>query len=355
MRTKLFPEPRNDIPHPFDEWLKAATPEEWHHVASNWNWDNGFKSLQWIIRQPNCDRGTALLIYWMGGADHMLLGGREAVSDLFTDHFDFLKEIEDRYTSGFYNREQIVFDPADEGVDAKSMQSDTRGDSIPPIMFLPTKGEKLAEQNGYDEGWPPELWERFDWVMLHNFWRSGSPIRFARKRNAESKGQLPTESEHDILGLEEIGFVLGVGAELFLFAPIAEDLRPNGFRVLRWRDLWQSPDYADCLLLERAFISRGDSVARPPEIALGSISEALSSLRECFPLLTVWTENPARTVRDRRTGRIESIDNDTVTMRAPSSEGEWSSYPFKMPLEWINRIDFGGAYERFLAEARGVI
>ncbi len=47
-------------------YLASAAPEDWHQVAWNWNWDAGEDSLRWIARQPNCDRGTALLLYWYG-------------------------------------------------------------------------------------------------------------------------------------------------------------------------------------------------------------------------------------------------------------------------------------------------
>src|SRR5712691_6236599 len=51
--------------------VNQATPDEWHQVAWNWNWDSGVEALQWIIRQPMCDRGTALLVYWMGGPRYL--------------------------------------------------------------------------------------------------------------------------------------------------------------------------------------------------------------------------------------------------------------------------------------------
>jgi len=47
--------------------ISQASPEEWHQVACNWNWDDGADELRWIIQQPTCDRGTALLVYWHGG------------------------------------------------------------------------------------------------------------------------------------------------------------------------------------------------------------------------------------------------------------------------------------------------
>src|SRR5262249_23001942 len=47
--------------------LEQSDPDVWHQVANGWNWDGGVAPLAWMIRQPQCDRGTALLIYWHGG------------------------------------------------------------------------------------------------------------------------------------------------------------------------------------------------------------------------------------------------------------------------------------------------
>jgi hypothetical protein len=44
-------------------WLQENGPDEWHRWAISWNWDHGTGLFEWIIAQPNCDRGTALSIY----------------------------------------------------------------------------------------------------------------------------------------------------------------------------------------------------------------------------------------------------------------------------------------------------
>ena len=50
-------------------WLPGQDPRTWHQVALTWNWDNGTELLDWILDQPQCDRGTAIAIYLAGEPD----------------------------------------------------------------------------------------------------------------------------------------------------------------------------------------------------------------------------------------------------------------------------------------------
>jgi hypothetical protein len=51
-------------------WLKENGPDEWHRWALAWNWDYGVELLEWIVAQPNCDKGTALDIYYAAQPDY---------------------------------------------------------------------------------------------------------------------------------------------------------------------------------------------------------------------------------------------------------------------------------------------
>ena len=53
----------------FLAWLEDNGPDEWHRWAINWNWDHGTELFWWIVTQPNCDRGTALSIYYAAQPD----------------------------------------------------------------------------------------------------------------------------------------------------------------------------------------------------------------------------------------------------------------------------------------------
>ena len=46
------------------KWLAQKGPREWHGVAAHWNWDAGVEPLLWVLEQPDCDKGTALSVFW---------------------------------------------------------------------------------------------------------------------------------------------------------------------------------------------------------------------------------------------------------------------------------------------------
>lgn len=131
------------------KYLKQRDPEVWHKIAMGWNWDGGLAPLAWIVRQPECDRGTALLIYWRGGPGwYKQYGGREEVPPFVSaENHDLLKDIERRYLSGFYTRHEIAFDPHDDqGFDWTNEYKDVpTKHPIPKEMFIGTSGRTLSE------------------------------------------------------------------------------------------------------------------------------------------------------------------------------------------------------------------
>jgi hypothetical protein len=54
----------------FLAWLQENGPDEWHRWAINWNWDHGTEIFEWVLGQPNCDKGTALSVYYAMGPDY---------------------------------------------------------------------------------------------------------------------------------------------------------------------------------------------------------------------------------------------------------------------------------------------
>ena len=138
-------------------YLTQATPDEWHQVAWNWNWDSGVEALQWIIRQPMCDRGTALLVYWMGGPRYLAqYTERTEVPHYSLEHYDLLMEIERGYLTGRYTGAEIAFDTHDdEGHDWTGEYADIPyRRPIPQPMYAASPGHKVARRTDFDEGYP---------------------------------------------------------------------------------------------------------------------------------------------------------------------------------------------------------
>jgi hypothetical protein len=117
-------------------WLRSASPDEWHAMAAGWNWDNGAAPLIWIARQPDCDKATALLIYW--GFQPSFYAAKDFMPPADGSHWDALAaatvvHIAARWREGFYHRGEIAWsdvpwkpDLAQLGVD-ESMTVSLRG------------------------------------------------------------------------------------------------------------------------------------------------------------------------------------------------------------------------------------
>jgi hypothetical protein len=110
------------------DYRKLKASEEMHQFAWHWNWDNGSEAMRWIIRQPQCDLGTALLIYSRAGGKDALIG-----------------EIEQKAQAGFYQSQNIRFDPnTDDGSQIDPMAN------IPEIMKRASPGEPSIREWLYD-------------------------------------------------------------------------------------------------------------------------------------------------------------------------------------------------------------
>ena len=66
------------------DWLAQQTPDTWHQIVMNWNYDYGYEVLAWILEQDNCDKGTAARIFLVEGVGHWLwdaLGDTGSIGD----------------------------------------------------------------------------------------------------------------------------------------------------------------------------------------------------------------------------------------------------------------------------------
>lgn len=129
------------------------TSEGLHLYAKHYNWDDGPAEMLKIIRNPSCDLGTAIMIYWSGGPGwDCQYTNRSEVSVYERDTYDLLREIEERVGAGFYRRQSIRFDPRDEdGHDYTQRYADVECQrQIPLYMYAATPGESL-EVKGVEE------------------------------------------------------------------------------------------------------------------------------------------------------------------------------------------------------------
>jgi hypothetical protein len=142
------------------------------------------------------------------------------------------------------------------------------------------------------------------------------------------------------------GYILDVGAELFLLGLVSDRLWFDGFECFRIDEVDELvPDpYAD--FTQAALAARGE--VRPElTLALTNIAALLTSAAERFPLVTIHKE------RDQPdacwVGKVISVEGGIVWMLEIGPDAQWDAAPSAHKLGEITRVNFGGDYEDALA------
>ncbi len=116
---------------------QKLTAPELHQFVMHWNYDDGIEPFKWIIKQKYLDKGTALCLYWMLQPDYFCrFENEDQIKDQFNyENYKLIKEIEEKYVSGFYTDENFSFDPNEEFLD-----QNTNTKCIPSVMLLKSAG-----------------------------------------------------------------------------------------------------------------------------------------------------------------------------------------------------------------------
>ena len=136
-----------------------ATRSSLHRRAVEHNWDDGIDALVAIVRDPACDHGTALYLYWHGAPATCFERGRPAVSRRKLDRFDvpgFLVRLERRLLADDFATRKILFNPRwhRDGPDSFNREDLTRDDIAGVIPAA------LREPSCRDRDWEQELERR---------------------------------------------------------------------------------------------------------------------------------------------------------------------------------------------------
>ena len=125
------------------------TSQQLHEYMGKYNWDIGLEIPYWAIRNPLCDRGTALMIYWKAGAGYFCqYKDRNSIPLYEIEGYDLIIEIENKYNSNFYSINEIKFNPSSD------LEKDTKGHNwieeyqdlpqrrkIPKQMLIPNRSD----------------------------------------------------------------------------------------------------------------------------------------------------------------------------------------------------------------------
>jgi len=130
-----------------NELKKLRTPEELQLFASYHNRDGGEYAYRWVIENPKCDKGTALMIYWR--AEPVTLYEEylqeEDVPAHARDIYQTTKEIEKRVQSGFYKNHIFKYDALTEGYLEESFDTSELKQVIPKEMFEFNQGKEWED------------------------------------------------------------------------------------------------------------------------------------------------------------------------------------------------------------------
>jgi hypothetical protein len=105
--------------------------------ARKHNWDNGYKKLYAILEDENCDKGTALMMYWLSCPQFFTQYANAAECPGYNrDNYLFVKHIEKIFPS--IQKEIISYSPKADGRIGR--EEEIIKDPIPALMYEDTKG-----------------------------------------------------------------------------------------------------------------------------------------------------------------------------------------------------------------------
>lgn len=138
-------------------WLQVHSPKEWHGVACTWNWDQGAEIPLWIVRQKECDAGTAARIFWLCAPEDFLdrPEGNAGIPAYMADRLSIVMEIVGRWNAGGYATRHYYSEGS--GNPAYPKECLNPDISLPVSLCEPFDGDIEDDASGYEDGIPLEV------------------------------------------------------------------------------------------------------------------------------------------------------------------------------------------------------
>lgn len=134
-----------------DDKLKAMGPDGWHRIALYANWDFTEEAVwKWIVSQSDCDRATALTIFWKASPDYYFqYQNRASVPGDDRSGYDLVASIRERWLAGGYKRGELAFDLSEDFVPVDFADLERRYGArvatlMPVSMRGPLPGRRIA-------------------------------------------------------------------------------------------------------------------------------------------------------------------------------------------------------------------
>lgn len=132
---------------------QSETAQILHRRALAYNWDSGPAGARSIAVHPDCDRATALLIYWRLSPHHYRrFATVEEAPGRMRAAAALARELEERLTSGEFRTGLLSYNPADDdGVDRTRASDDEERLAVRPIpadLYRPCGPPGATDESG---------------------------------------------------------------------------------------------------------------------------------------------------------------------------------------------------------------
>lgn len=158
-------------------WLVSVGPDEWHELAQVWNFDRGILPLNWIVKQPLCDRATAQHIFWDLTPWALLRMSNDSdVGSGYAEEYKLMANIVSRWNSGLFSRSELginlnlyngndPFGPNGDGDEVLALSDAHPSLKVSSDLLCPIEG-RVLESADYVDGLPPGVADFIDRIYV---------------------------------------------------------------------------------------------------------------------------------------------------------------------------------------------
>ena len=152
----------------FEEYFESIKndPVKLHQTAVGLNWGTSVEDQQAIIRNKNTGLGTAVMLFWLGQpCDYWVPYENAEVAD-DAALFSFLDEVHKNIATGFYDQNNIQYDPTDDMGTNWVEDYDPNGaevvNKICDICLNAVAGTEVEPDEDLIEGFPEAHWDKLE-------------------------------------------------------------------------------------------------------------------------------------------------------------------------------------------------
>ena len=166
---------------------------------------------------------------------------------------------------------------------------------------------------------------------------------------AQASGNVVCLRREELEGGRELGEVVVVGAEWFLYRIISDSIQYDGFGVMRITDVSQiDHPHRFAKFVARALELRQASPPAAPELALDSAASLLESTCAAARLISIHWENID--AGECAVGQLKEVDGDEFSFREVSPAAKWNRDLAIHEFKHLTRVDLLRGYEEALAD-----